>query len=85
MDADTKTITRAIGEGWEMRVGRKLGRTLYLHPPGGAWEGDLCVGIVDSAQLADSICALWNHANKPQHIVRNRSGESDDSSALPIL
>lgn len=44
----------------QMRVGRKLRRTLYLHSPQDEWDKDLCVGIVDTEELAAEIVSLWN-------------------------
>ena len=59
--ATPQVIHTAIDEGWPMRLGRKLKRTLYLHDP--YMEGldsDVCVGIVDSEELADAIMIRWN-------------------------
>jgi hypothetical protein len=39
------------------RVGRKLGRTLYVN--------DVCVGMVDSAELATEIVAAMNALDRP--------------------
>lgn len=60
----------AIESGWDMRVGRKLKRTLYLIDPfererahlrqEGFEVPDICVGIVDSEAIASQIVALWN-------------------------
>lgn len=44
----------------QLRMGRKLRRTLYLHVPTDDWDSDLCVGIVDSEELALAIVTNWN-------------------------
>lgn len=51
-----------MAEGARMRTGRTLGRTLYLVRPGEEdwWDAHLCVGIVDSAELAGEVCRRWN-------------------------
>lgn len=62
MDADPVLSKAGVVNKWEMRVGRKLGRTLYLHDPKETdWEKDICVGIVDTAFLARKLCDIWNH------------------------
>ena len=45
-----------------MRVGRKLGRTLYLYDPDRArnYDTDMVIGMVDSRELAVEICRRWN-------------------------
>ena len=53
-------ITNDDWDGWTaMRVGRKLGRTLYLitasHP-----DEDRLVGVVDTEDLAKEIVRRWN-------------------------
>lgn len=61
MNAEPNEIGRLLGEDAEMRVGRKLRRTLYLQfGDGTAPRIDLCVGIVDSEELAAEIVARWN-------------------------
>jgi hypothetical protein len=43
-----------------MRLGRKLGRTLYLGNGHGAWECDTLAGIVDTPELAREIMEAVN-------------------------
>lgn len=43
-----------------MRLGRKLGRTLYVASPEGDWECDTCIGMVDSRRLAEEIMEAVN-------------------------
>lgn len=64
MDAITpEGVRTAIEAGWRMRVGRKLRRTLYLHAPHEDLDGaGICVGIVDSEELAAEIMRRWNSA-----------------------
>lgn len=63
MDADPAKIEWAIRKRWEMRVGRKLGRTLYLVDPDfNDPDMDLCVGIVDTRALAEEVVRKWNQA-----------------------
>ncbi len=60
---DEKEFIEALHTiGMEMRVGRKLGRTLYLHMPGVDPDQDIFVGTVDLSELADEICRRWNEA-----------------------
>jgi hypothetical protein len=61
--ADTDRLRRAVAADWEMRTGRKLGRTLYLHDPQDDPDVDICVGIVDDYALAEEIVRRWNHAH----------------------
>ena len=42
-----------------MRVGRKLGRTLYFVTGEGP-DKDLCIGIVDTPEIAAAICEAVN-------------------------
>ena len=42
-----------------MRVGRKLGRTLYFVTGDGP-DKDVCVGIVDTPEIAAAICTAMN-------------------------
>lgn len=59
--AAPQQIHLAITEGWAMRTGRHLGRTLYLkNPEHDDPYTDICVGIVDSDELADAIRIRWN-------------------------
>jgi hypothetical protein len=44
----------------EMRAGRKLGRTLYLVAEGDDRMADICIGIVDTPELALLIVASVN-------------------------
>lgn len=62
MNAATPQQMRdAIDQGWPMRLGHKLKRTLYLRPPADdGYEDDICVGIVDSEELAEAIMIRWN-------------------------
>ena len=62
MDAATaNVITKALDENWPMRVGRKLKRTIYLHDiHANDPMQDICIGIVDSEILAESIIRIWN-------------------------
>lgn len=54
-------IRRGIAGGWRMRTGRSLGRTLYLHDPdGGGPDEDICVGMMDSPEIAGLVALLWN-------------------------
>lgn len=46
-----------------MRVGRKLGRTLYIQSDLNA-EQDLVIGIVDRPEYAREIVKRWNLALK---------------------
>lgn len=63
----TQTASPEMVKSWmslgaTMRTGRKLGRTLYLvHPDDNEdWGSHLCVGIVDTPELAQEICDRWN-------------------------
>lgn len=61
MNADLQAIAAYLTDpNSQMRVGRKLRRTLYLHSPADTWDSDLYVGSVDSEELAAEITALWN-------------------------
>lgn len=61
VNAEPGEIVRMLDEGAQMRVGRKLKRTLYLKfGDGTAPDIDLCVGIVDSEVLAAEIVERWN-------------------------
>lgn len=52
-------------EGWFMRAGRKVERTLYLHTPHDPdLEEGLLIGIVDTKELADEIVKRWNAAEE---------------------
>ena len=67
MDADPAMSKVGASLKWEMRTGRKLGRTLYFHDPREEdWEKDICVGMVDTEFLARKLCDLWNehHGHK---------------------
>lgn len=44
-----------------MRLGRKLGRTLYLANGEGDWERDLIIGMVDTPEIAQEIMEAVNH------------------------
>lgn len=46
--------------GRKMRVGRKVGRTLYLVGVPDDYQHDKIVGIVDTAWLAREVCYRWN-------------------------
>lgn len=61
MNSDLDRIGQLMDFGAQMRVGRRLRRTLYLVDPEStnALE-DLCVGIVDSEELAAEIVNRWN-------------------------
>lgn len=48
-----------------MRVGRTLGRTLYRVVPGDDRKADECVGIVDTREIAEAICAAVNARGVP--------------------
>lgn len=48
-----------------MRVGRTLGRTLYLITPGDDRLADRCIGIADTRELAEWIVAAVNAAACP--------------------
>lgn len=56
MDADSDSVRELIQRGAKMRVGRTLGRTIYLKDK----SGDLCVGVVDTEELAEEIMKRWN-------------------------
>jgi hypothetical protein len=64
MDASgARMLSGLIDDDWQMRVGRKLRRTLYLsHPDAQDPDADICVGIVDSERLAAEIVSRWNRA-----------------------
>lgn len=84
MDADLQMIERAISEGWFMRVGGTLSRTVYLVPPSNWTDSthtttkdryaDLCVGIFDSADLAHRVVQRWNACQTvyEEHHLGNR-------------
>jgi hypothetical protein len=46
-----------------LRTGRTLGRTLYLVTPGDDRLADVCIGIVDTRELAEWIVAAVNGAD----------------------
>lgn len=63
MDADPSKVNNAIRKRWGMRVGRKLGRTVYLvDPEANDPMVDLCVGIMDTRALAEEVVRKWNQA-----------------------
>lgn len=76
MDAmGARAIIAAVEDGWTMRVGRKLGRTLYLcHPQSQDPNVDVCVGIVDSEWLAREIRDRWNTIERMRADGTNRDG-----------
>jgi hypothetical protein len=43
-----------------LRVGRSLGRTIYVHTEGERSEDDTVVGMVDSVALAQGLCEAFN-------------------------
>jgi hypothetical protein len=43
-----------------LRLGRKLGRTLYLGTGGDFWHKDTCIGLVDTPELAQEIMRAVN-------------------------
>jgi hypothetical protein len=53
------------GKGYYMRVGRKLGRTLYLSlDSDSVFENrDWVIGMVDTPELAREITRRWNAMN----------------------
>jgi hypothetical protein len=62
LNADPERLNLAMRELWKMRVGRSLGRTLYfVDPEAKDPKKDLCVGIVDDADLAAFLVDGWNH------------------------
>ena len=66
--ATPEAIHSAILEGWPMRLGNKLKRTLYLHKPGDPDpRGGICVGIVDSEELAEAVMLRWNANLRPHN------------------
>lgn len=76
----------AIEAGWDMRVGRKLKRTLYLLDPferervhlrqEGFEAPDICVGIVDTEAIASQIVALWNeNAQQTRKRIKEEYGD----------
>ena len=68
MNADIERLDLAVREGWEMRQGRSLGRTLYfVDPEANDPKQDLCVGIVDSAVLARLLVTGWNAWSRRWH------------------
>ena len=70
--ATPEQIRIAIESGWAMRHGRALRRTLYLVDPYyNNPTRDICVGIVDSEELAEAIILRWNLHMNP-HSVHHR-------------
>jgi hypothetical protein len=58
---DPAAIHAAIADGWVMRTGRKVGRTLYLHDPAERdRDRDLLVGLMDTPELAEAVADAWN-------------------------
>lgn len=43
-----------------MRVGRSLGRTLYLVNDEDDPKSDTFIGVVDTRELAAEVCRRWN-------------------------
>lgn len=58
--ADPVRISEMVRTKSRMRTGRRLGRTLYLATPDNDFLNDVCVGIVDSTELAHEIVHRWN-------------------------
>lgn len=58
--ADPVRISEMIRMNMQLRTGRRLGRTLYLATPDHDYFTDLCIGIVDSTELAGEIVRRWN-------------------------
>jgi hypothetical protein len=58
--ADPDLAWRLLLSGAPMRVGRRVGRTLYLTLGGEASEEDLLVGVMDSPELAEYVAEAVN-------------------------
>ena len=61
--ADPEKISERVRDGMPMRTGRALGRTLYLASPDLYHADDICVGIVDTPELAGEIARRWNRSD----------------------
>jgi hypothetical protein len=46
------------------RVGRKLGRTIYLQVSGEAGEDDVLLGMLDDAEVAKAVVDVLNAAEE---------------------
>ena len=65
-----------------MRVGRKLGRTLYFVTGDGP-DKDLCIGIVDTPEIAAAICEAVNAYPDEPPLLRFRRGEVTGTPLRP--
>jgi hypothetical protein len=68
-ERDETAATRMPGppsEQW--RPGRKVGRTLYIHPDGS--ETGQLIGMVDTAELATAVCDAMNSRPAPPTATR---------------
>ena len=59
-DAEPKLALHLLRTGSRMRVGRKLGRTLYVESHADDPNLDVFIGVVDSPELARLICDRVN-------------------------
>ena len=48
------------GDTWRWRVGRTLGRTIYLQAGDDPAKGDVCVGLADTIPLAQQVVDVMN-------------------------
>lgn len=57
-----------------LRVGRHLGRTIYIQPADQPTDDDVVVGMVDTASLAELIVRTVNERYDPQELERELFG-----------
>lgn len=48
-----------VAARWPWRVGRKVGRTIYAHPPDHA-DGGVLIGMMDTRELAEVVVHAHN-------------------------
>lgn len=63
-DARPDRASRLIAKGNEIRVGRKVGRTLYVQVTDDPSDYDLLIGMADSAAIAEWIARCCNTSDR---------------------
>jgi hypothetical protein len=72
----------------KLRVGRKLGRTIYIQPLQESTDSDPVIGMMDSRELAEMIVSTFNSAEAMRSVLRRlrplvaSAGSESDLMAL---
>ena len=65
LDASPAVAVHLTRTGWPWRVGRHVGRTIYVQVSEDPSQRDLLIGVMDSAELAQLVVDLVNAHERP--------------------